>query len=274
MKKLLFVITSSLMLVMVACGGSKKEKVKSFADTFAGYVNAGQLDSIKAIYPSFNFDSVSHVSTDSVKIGDSDGITRVNFGSGKWIEIEIGDSGNITVVNTKGIAAFPEDKFQLAVNTGMINDSTDDIKTQELLNDSTYFAWLNDKAKEYYDNALTLNAGKAKMGRVYGEGCYSWTMNCTITNNLPVKVDGNQYKIAYTVIGAGEESNNWRQSYFKRSTSGKDIEPGQSVTITISDKGDGIKNPTIEMQVPKNEDYWKSNKPTGKEYEEYLNSKK
>ena len=274
MKKLVFGITCSLLLVMVACGGGKKEKVKSFADTFAGYVNAGQLDSIKAVYPSVNFDSVAHVSTDSVKISDTDGITRVDFGGGKWIELEYGDSGDITVVNSKGIAAFPEDKLQLAINTGMLNDSTADTKAQDLLNDSIYFAWLNDKAKDSYENALTLTLGKSHGHWGVGEGQWVNKWPVTVKNNLPITLGANDYKINYTLVGAAEESTNWKPWYMSGSTKGKEVGPGQSVEIILSHNYAEITKPKIVLNLSIEEYLDKYYKPTGKEYQEYLDSKK
>lgn len=268
--------------LVISCSANKSEKpqeesgdVQTFAESFARFVKANQIDSIKAVYPTANFDSVVSIGNNSISITESGaGLFKIYYTPDKWIDVKVSTDGKMYVENSRGIAAFPEEKYQTAKNTGMLSDSINDVKTQELLNDEAYFKWLKNRSKKSKENALTLKAGKAKMGRGYGEGLSDWTMNCTVTNNLPVKIKGDQYKIAYTLVGAGEEGNNWKPSYFKRSISGKDIEPNQSITITISDKGDGIKNPTIVMQLPKNEDHSISSKPRGNQYQEYLEKKK
>ena len=260
------------MLVMVACGGGKKEKVKSFADTFAGYVNAGQLDSIKAVYPSVNFDSVAHVSTDSVKISDTDGITRVDFGGGKWIELEIGDSGDITVVNSKGIAAFPEDKFQLAVNTGMLNNSTADIKTQELLNDSIYLAWLNDKAVKEIKESLIFSRGN--IIRTIGHDTLSdiiiWPV--TVTNKENSTISGSSYNVITRWFSYWGDGNPGKGT--KITIKGEDLTPGETKTFTFKQKAFALNPPTLEYNISNKDFILKNYKFTGKEYQEYLDSKK
>lgn len=272
MKKLVLGITCSLMIIMVACGENKKEKIKSFADTFAGYVNAGQLDSIKAVYPSVNFDSVAHVSTDSVKICDTNGITRVDFGGGKWIELEIGDSGNITVVNSKGIAAFPERTYQLGIMTGMINDSISDIKTQERINDSTYFDWLKNKAQQEFQQGLSITVVN-KTGRMLGEGLFEKTQILTIKNNTDHDILGKDYEISYNGIG-NNDSEIGGTYKISKGMPGVDVKAGQTTTTKLSSGGLSMKNPVAIITIPIEEYIIGNYKPTGNEYQEYLNSKK
>lgn len=280
MKKLLFGIAA--LSLIASCSGSKKDNqqeedidISQFAETFANFVNAGQLDSIKALYPTANFDSVAPMTSDSITITENGADAyKINYTSGKWIDIKVDSDGKISVVDSKGIASFPREKYQTAMNTGMLNDSIGDVKTQDLLNDDSYFTWLKDRAKKTTEGGLTLKGGKAKMGRVYGEGMYAWTMVCNVTNNSPVKVDGDDYKIAYTLVYAGEEYNNWKPSYAKKSIKGKDVEPGQTVSITISDKGDGLQSPKIVMNKKIKNDTATSNQYSGNEYQEYLKSRK
>ena len=280
MKKFLF--GTAALFMMVSCGGGSKDNkqvedagLQQFADNFAGLVNAGQLDSIKAIYPTANFDSVASLAGDSISITENGpGDFKINYTSGKWIDVKVDEEGKISVVGSKGIASFPTDKYQTAMSTGMLNDTIDDVNAQELLNDASYFKWLKDKSKKSSDGGLTIKGGKEKMGRVYGEGNYAWTMNCTVTNNYPVKVSGDDYKIAYTLVYAGEESTNWKPSYASRSMKGKDIEPGQTITVTISDRGGGLQKPKIVMNKKIEKSSAQTDQYTGSEYQEYLKSQK
>lgn len=260
------------LIVMISCGGKKKE-VQTFGETFAGYVNAGQLDSIKAVYPTFSFDSVAPLTSDSISVTESDGIYKVNFAGGKWIEVSVGNDGALTVVNSKGVAAFPQDKYDIAVATGMLTDSIADMQAVEMLNDSTYFAWLSDKAKESYNNALTVKAGKSKTGAMLGEGLYRVTCTITIKNNTDQDIAGKDYAIFYTGVG-NNDSDIGGTVKWSSGKPGIDVKAGQEASTTITTNGLQIKNPQARLKMSMDEYIAKYYKPSGNEYKEYLSSKK
>lgn len=276
MRKLLFGITCSLIFLITACGGDKQQKVHSFVETFAGYVNAGQLDSIKVMYPEANFDSIVPLSTDSVKINETDGITRVDFGSGKWIEIQEGEDGNITIVNSKGIAAFPEDKMQLAVNTGMLNLEDTDVRTQELLNDTEYFAWL-EKNFDHGDYVIQIKPGKYKniWKPNWGEGSKG-SITVTLTNLSDAPISGSDYFITYKTNESNGYTDDSRRNYTKNNKrKGIDLNPKESGTINLSEwETYKFYNFEIKPAEGKEQVLKYQFKPTGKEYQEYLDSKK
>lgn len=276
MKKIYLYALLGLGLVsIISCSGNNENQVQTFAETFAGYVNANQLDSIKSIYPTANFDSINPLTTDSIQITETDGIYRIVFGENKWIEAKQNDDGSFVVDNSKGIAAFPQDKYETALNTGMLNDSISDTKAHELLNDSTYFAWLNDIAKESYKNVLSVSAGSTKKSIDYAHDCYRITVPITITNNSNKKLGPEDYEIVYSYnqsVAVGEGS--FKPKNFSKKEKGKDIGPGESIKMNLSISGNSISNPHAVLKMPMEEYVAKYYKPTGKEYQEYLDSKK
>lgn len=256
---------------IISCSGNKQKKIQTFAEIFIGYLNANQMDSIKMVYPTANFDSISPINMDSIQVIEKDGIYRVIFGGKKWIDVKENEDGTIIVENSKGVAAFPVDKYEIALNTGMLNDSTADTKAVELLRDSVYFNWLNDKALESYNNALEVkvNAGNYNYKP---EDYIAGKMDITIKNTLPISLESNQYTIEYTMYQppiSVEDRTGWKGTHRK---SGIAVEPGQTVNMTIRDNGK-LSNPRAKLKMPLEEYLAKYYKPTGKEYQEYLDSK-
>lgn len=272
MRKIYFYALLSLGAAgIISCSGNKEKRVQTFAETFSGYVNANQLDSIKAVYPTANFDSISLLATDSIKITETDGIYRIDFGGNKWIEAKENEDGALMVENSKGIAAFPQEKYDIAVNTGMLNDSIPDTKAQELLNDTTYFAWLNDKAKESYKNLISLTGGKTSIGKEYAAGAMDVKKQITLTNNSNSDIKKSDFEILYTtIISTGD----YYEKYTK-SAPGCDLKANETITMPIAVKGiSSITNPRIKLKISLEEYLSNYYKPTGKEYQEYLNTKK
>ena len=271
MRKICLYSLLCLGLIGIYSCSQNQKRVQTFADTFVGYANGDQLDSIRAVYPTANFDSVAPLNSDSIQIAETDGVYHIDFGSTKWIEIKENEDGTFTIENSKGIAAFPEDKYNVAVNTGMLNDSISDTKAQELMNDSTYFAWLNDKAEESYKNAISIKDGKLSYGREVAPGASNVKKQVTLTNNTNSDIKKDDYEIlCTTIISTGE----YYEQYTK-STSGCDLKANESVTIPLQIKGiSTIKNPRIKLKISLEEFVSKYYKPTGKEYQDYLESKK
>lgn len=262
------------LLGVISCS-QNKNRVQTFAETFVGYVNANQMDSIKAVYPTANFDSIAPLTADSIQITETDGLYRVNYGGSQWIEVKENEEGTLTIENSKGIAAFPQTKYETAINTGMFNDSIPDSKAQELLNDSTYFAWLNDKVKDTYNKILSVSSGSPKKSIDYAHDCYRITVPITITNNSNEKLGPEDYEIVYSYnqsVPVGEGS--FKPKNFSKKEKGKDVGPKESVSMNLSVSGNSLSNPRAVLKMPLEEYLAKYYKPTGKEYQEYLDSKK
>ena len=274
----LFAVFCLALAGMMACSGGKGNKMQDFANSFAGYVNANQMDSIKAVYPTANFDSVAPISTDSIAIDDDgNGKTfRINYSGNTWLDVEMSEDGDITVINSNGIAALPSDKLEIARNTGMITDSTPDVKKQTLLNDSTYFAWLD---KNYGGGEYVIQVKPGKYKNIwkpsYGEGSQG-TITVTLTNLSDQPISGSDYSIAYKTYESNGYTDYSRRNYTVNNThKGIDLKPNGSGTIKLT-RWETYKFHSFQIK-PANgkEDQLKYQyKPTGKEYQEYLESKK
>lgn len=276
-KKVLLGVAATFL--MVSCSADKSEKpqeenveIQKFAEKFASFTKANQIDSIKAVYPTANFDSVASIANDSISISESGaGLFKINYTPEKWIDVKVGVDGKMTVENSKGIAVFPEEKYQTAKTTGMLNDSINDVKTQELLNDEAYFKWLNDRAKKSYSNLISLTDGKTSIGKEYAAGAMDVRKQITLTNNSNTDIKKSDFEILYTtIISTGD----YYEKYTK-SMPGCDLKANETRSMPIAVKGiSSITNPRIKLKISLAEYLTKYYKPTGKEYQEYLNSKK
>lgn len=269
MKKLFYVMAACVLFI-AACGGNN-QKVQAFVESFAGYIENGQLDSIKAAYPTLNFDSFAGISLDSIQISDKDGVYHVECGNGQWIDVKEADGGNMYVEATRGVAQFPEQTLQMGISTGMIDDATTDVQIQERISDPAYIEWLKDKAQKEFQDGLAVEV-KNKTGRMLGEGLYQITQIITVTNKTDHDISGNVYDISYKGVGANDSEKGGSVSY-KKGTSGIDVKAGQSATKKLSARMT-MKNPVAVLKMPIEEYIVNYYKPTGKEYQEYLDSKK
>ena len=84
------------MICLAGCGKIKENKVRQFAETFAGYAAANSIDSVKAVYPTAKFGAVAPLSKDSIEISDKEEgkPVTVKYGADKWIEVEENEDGS------------------------------------------------------------------------------------------------------------------------------------------------------------------------------------
>lgn len=268
MKKILFFALS--LILLSACGADKENKVETFGKNFAAYVNASQLDSIKAVYPSANFDAVIPVSADSLTVTENgNGTYRISFSGDTWVDVTVEENGDIKVLESNGFAAFPEEKYEMGKNTGMFNDNPTDVVKAERLDDSAFFEWLNAKMREKAANAIDLKAGKLRY--------VPWTMaeggdgykTCTLTNTTDHPISRNDYYLAYTDYWAdGTEGDTGTEQC---THPGIDLAPGATGQIEL--KGQCTIDFLNIRVIYKNDSITKYT-PSGTEYQEYLDSRK
>lgn len=252
----------------VSCGGND-EKVRTFAENVAGYVLQNQVDSLKAVYPVSNFDSLAPLETAMITVEEDGEGYKIMFGDDVWMNVASFDDGTLCVVNSKGIAAFPEEKYRLAIESGMFNDSIDDIKKQEMLNDNDYFEWLNGMMTERASTSIDFTLGKERV--VYwteAEG-FDVYQPVTVINKTDRFISGNDYDLAYTVVKYdGTEGDTYSA---KRSRKGIDLAPGASGKIEIKEQvAAKFKNVRIDYKNKSTNNI----ALTGSEYQEYLDAKK
>lgn len=274
-KRIFFSFVLCLGLVgMISCGGNNK--VKEFGEKFASFANANQGDSIIAVYPDGEFDSYSFLPADSISVTEKgDGVYIINYGSDKWIEVSMNKNGVITVDNSKGIAAFPKDKYEIAAKTGMLNDTITDITARALINNDDYFEWLKKNMKQ----PIGLVKGKIskKFGvDLYGRPCEGAVerMTCTVTNNTKKPISGKDYEITYAYSYWTCSDGSSPDGHAKGKKNGVDLAPGESAEIKIAVMDYGLKNVAVQYNVPVEQLYEGMNAYTGNEYQQYLKEAK
>lgn len=273
MKKL-FPIAAFLAAVIAT--GCSDRKPKEFASKVSDYVEANQLDSLAAVYPDAQFDSIAFAGDYEVvnieKTG-VDGVLRVRFGDVAYIDIQEDENGNLRIIESVGIAAFPKDRLDLAKKTGMVKDSISDAEIAGLLADAEFFSWLADRKRNEINNIITLKSGKAKLARAFGEGNYTYVIDAALTNNSKNDIPAKAYSIDYTITYHGEESNGWRDRYEIGNQEGVDLKAGENKDIKIKKGHVGaIGNPKIKWNLSP-EELGKFLTFTGSEYSEYQKSK-
>lgn len=282
------------LLCLVSCGGNKK-KVHSFAESFAGYVNQGQTDSMKAMYPSAEFDMEVPLSVDSITVNKTDdpNIFKVDYSSSKWIEVKINENGSMEIVKSKGIASLPAADRQLAESTGMFAAAASDADLINMANDQDFRNWLSDKAYDNFTSQVTLKEGASSHNSKmdwddYGE--YSKFLQgqliVEITNNSKTPIDASDYVVSFT-------DKHWNccdvegWGYSKKTAPGQTIAPGETVTVTLKTgftehwNGWDAQRHSIKPVVTSPSINWKISKEAiinkyqanGTEYQEYAKSK-
>ena len=284
MKKLLFFAVSVFLLA--ACGGNKDNKIQDFANSFATYVNNGQIDSIKVVYPTANFDSVAPISTDSISISEiGKGEYKINFSSDRWLKVKLDFDGKLKVQESQGIAAFPADKYETGMKSGMFSDDPTDVEIYERLNDSDFFIWLKEKAANAQSNIVSLTPGSISYNSKMGYDAYDDPVrqyqaveNVTVTNNSSTHIKGSDYNISYVYkLWTCCDNEGWWSK--NKTVSGVDLAPGESKSISLTSEYDEwgkkpkIENPKINFKASQ-EDAAKFYQPSGNEYQEYLNANK
>ena len=269
MKKI--ILCTLPLLLLTGCLGGKEKKVKAFAEKVAVYLNADMVDSLEAVYPGAIFNTLEPVRTDSIRVektGDETFI--VNYSSSQWIEVKGDGKGKFEIVKSKGLAAFPEEKYEIALKTGMIDESTDDVIAQERMNDNGFFEWVSVNTKQ----PIELTPGKVSHTSgvdLYGRPCEGAVdrMTCTVTNNTSQPISGSDYDITYNYSFYRCSDGTVPDGHATGKVKGIDLAPGATGKINIAAMDYGLRNVGIKYNVPM-EKLFKGYSPfTGNEYQEY-----
>lgn len=254
MKKFFYLASLISLFFIASCKENKEQKVQAFSDKFVGYVNANQIDSIMIVYPTANFDSIASLPPDSVQITGLEGVYHIDFGSGQWIDVKENEDGSLIVEKSKGLAAFPADKVEMAKKTGMWDDNLNDNEMSAKIADEDFFNYIADTVKK----------GKSKLLAIKGG---------TVTNISNQTIDGKDFKVikAFYIRGNAFSRPSTTYSYL----SGRSLKPGESMRFPLVEALMGREYLSgIKWQIPDEELTTKYIPFTGKEYQDYLDSKK
>ena len=254
--------------LIVSCGGkaTPEEEVRNYGKYFVEKVNSNQIDSLKSSYPAIaNADSIVPLQSDSIIIAESNTTDQfhVTLAEGITLKVNRSEDGNITVTESKGLFSFPADKKDIAQKTGMWDENLSDAELSERMKDEEFFKYIKDQIKNKTSNILTV--GKyVDSSDPYANGRFGYN---TLKNNSDVDIDPSDYSMIYYEFDFD------KQEYKTRP--GKPIPAHGSIRIESSggtmygEYFEKIKwNLSEKQKVEKFAPY------TGKEYQEYLNSKK
>ena len=271
MKKFFYLASLISLFFIASCKENKEQKVQAFSDKFVGYVNANQIDSIMILYPTANFDSIASLPPDSVQITGLEGVYHIDFGSGQWIDVKENEDGSLIVEKSKGLAAFPADKVEMAKKTGMWDSSLTDAELNQRMHDDEFFSFLEAQGSNATDNIITV--GRWTITKEWYGNDSPGMATQTVTNNTDQPISGADYEFVMISedpysAASGERPRTWTNN-------GKDIPPHGSISENFeiyNQSAPEIKS--IKWNLTPQQLQEKFASYTGREYQEYLDSKK
>lgn len=253
--------------------------IKEFVADFAEKASKNQIDSLRMVYPGIEY-------ADSVALKYvEDGIVIINSKDKKTFEIllspdvrmfvEKNGDGHLQVTDTKGLFLFPVDKLNIAKKTGMWNESLSDKELSNRIKDDEYFDYLNRIRHIDKDDILTVNTNLTSFGDDLSWGDRGFY---TITNHTNQTIAGTDYMLNFR----DEHTLPFMAAtYNSYSEPGKEIPPHGIIKIEGSwdHAGSGHYEEDhhligVTMLLSSEELQEKFAPFTGKEYQQYLDSKK
>lgn len=275
MKRIHFYLTFMTlgMFVLGSCNG-EKQKAKEFGETVARYIDNENDTALEKVYPDADFEFVTSLPTDSISVTplEAKGQYRVNYGSSKWIDVRMKDNGDFTILDSRGLADLPADRYDMAMQTGMIDENTGDIEAASLLKFTKYFNWLNTLVSE---NIISLEAGKPVQqwgydlkGRPVEGGVSRVTVQATNKTSSPLSAD--DYSIRFSTWvqtcsdGSSPDMKVWHNE------KGVALAPGETASIKLAGMDRSLGDISVIYNIPADQLFTKYYKGTGKEYQEYV----
>lgn len=272
MKKTKLIMAASFAgALLCACSGSDKDNAAAdFAADFARKAQTGKIDSLKMIYPdiaaadsiafTFNPDSISIVDT------GKDSIYDVSYGNGVTAKIKMRGDGGGTVLETRGLFAYPSDKEAFARATGAVKLELADaekaarMSVVDLLGDFVY-----DKYSERQKGAIAMGKRVVTKESMFmmdeGRGYY------TLTNTTDKPIKAGDYTITWEDVYIGPMGDRTRY----RTEKGRDIPANSAIRMNFSFSGHGGSLLVrVNMKQQSKEEFMASYKPDGSEYDSYV----
>lgn len=273
MKKIYILPVLALGMLAAACGGGKngenakptpEEEVRAYAKYFVAQLDSNRLDSIKVTYPDIALaDSIAPLKSDTIIVAQAaPGQYNVTLAEGVTLKATRGADGKISVTESRGLFYFPADKVELAKKTGMWNDSISDRQLSERLKDEDFFKYVTKSNKAKLSKMLVIG----KWPELYGG-------NQTVTNKSDKTIDGSDYSVVKSFTTRGDYFSRGGVSY--STIKGKTLKPGASMSEYVNVAPMGAERlERIKWNMSDEELIAKYVTFTGKEYDDYLKTKK
>ncbi|MCH5236629.1 MAG: hypothetical protein J1E95_02380 [Muribaculaceae bacterium] len=281
MKKIATILMLFVVIGLIVSCGKKitpEEEVRNYGKYFVEKVNANQLDSLKLTYPDIvKADSIMPIKSDTIIVAEiAPGQYDMMLAEGITLKVSRSDDGHISVIESKGLFAFPIDKVNIAKKTGMVRESMNDKEIIEIIEDSDYFEWLKNKYLSMVGYVIKVTPGKMNIVSVPNAEAIIGKMNLTINNLSDRQVSGEAYNIFYKSYECDGGSDDSAETFtITRKLNGIDLGPNENRIIKVSIP-EAMKFYDFKIKpVDGKEELIKYQyEPTGKEYQEYLDSKK
>lgn len=262
-----------LAALIASCSSTEKEVAK-FATDFATKVSKNQKNSLLEVWPdvakadslalTFNADSIA------VEPTQTEGQFKVNFGNADMI-VTVSEDGKMTVGETKGLFAWPEDKVSMALATGWITKDLNDIQKQERFADTLFINNLAGKLMDEVKSKLKASCMASSINIHAGTSVWS----ITVKNDNDFDIPADAYSLVLTEWGFDVErlvdvpvgTKTLDGVMVKAKSSEKCPVPG-----TYDYEYSSLKV-SVKMKYSKEQAVNNLLKPTGNEYEEYLKQK-
>ena len=297
MNKIFYVISVLALMLMMSCSDNEAKLVKAFAIDFASKVSKNQVDSVRLLYPdvalidsfaiTFNPDSVVVEKTETPQT------YKVKYSNDTDMLLQCSDEGKITIKETRGMAAFASDIMNIAWTTGWITTDLNDKQRQERLSDTGFVDYYNKYAEKKISELIVLKNPSGNLKSLSGDDFpmanEKHVAQIVVMNKSDKEISASAYTLSYEtficlntppIIPDGEPE---EHTYYSdnKNLQGKPIKPNDAVTFTITDNnvfgGSVFRGMSYKAKLNINYNdptIKKLYKPTGKEYEEYLTTKK
>lgn len=266
-------------LLIISCSGEKKitpqEEVRNYGKYFVEKLSANQLDSLKSTYPDIAIaDSIVPLKSDTVIVVETTpGHYRLTLAEGVDLTANRADDGTISITGSKGLFAFPEEKVDLAKKTGMWDDNLSDAQLNERMKDEEFFKYIQNQIKKKTSNIIQIGkfSYSSQVEDMFKDSAIPAPGSQTLTNLSEIPLDGSEYTIVreeyFCAQGVDEKG--------KTTEKGKAIPSRGSIKIKAEKSnrsGNLVKE--IKWKLTPQQLQEKFAPFTGKEYQEYLESKK
>lgn len=257
-------------LLVSSCGGSHEltpeQEMRNYGKYFTEKISIGELDSVKASYPDIlSADSLTPLKSDTILVVETaPGKYELTLAEGVLIKVNRADDGNITVEESRGLFAYPDDKKKIARKSGMWDDKLNDAELNKRMKDQDFFDYIAKNNTVNPKNIITIGK-KIDDGFNYNTDITKYHL--ILTNNTNIPISGSDYKVTYHWYVWEDEGND--------SEDGKDLPPHGTARISWEEGGDnGTDYKAIKWNLTPEQLQEKFGAFTGNEYQEYLDSKK
>ena len=272
---------------------SDEREVIQFVERFVKTLESGDKQAVQSLYPNADkaesFDVTFQKDSLVIVPNASKDTIDVKLSSNRSLRIAKDTEGNMQIVSSKGLFAFPAEQIDFAMKTGWIDVSLDDAECAERLKETQFVPWFEEKAVAVMKSNLKVTKSSVKIGEetvAWGPnmGCYAIHYEVVLENKNNCDIPGDAYVVSvvekgYDYIWWADEGGT-REPYSEsmNSLTGKAIPKKGTVSYTwVGESYGGAHGGRIPQHLkckivfePNKEAAIKAYEPDGKEYLEYM----